>query len=229
MAKSSKPDLICFHGALGCAQQLESVLKPFSEHANLHTFDFPGHGALTSDEISMENCVAAAHSYILKNKLAGAPIFGFSMGGYVALILAQRYPELVGHVITLGTKWDWNPRITSEEVKKLDADVIQEKVPKYAKTLQSWHGQSWKQVLNQTKTLMQGLSEKPYFDDDIYQSIQHPVLFCRAVKDDLVTREETIHAAWMLPNGQFAQVLESKHPIEKVNMDVLWKLISYVV
>jgi pimeloyl-ACP methyl ester carboxylesterase len=229
MAVSDKSNLICLHGALGSARQLEAALKPFSKHANVHFFDFPGHGMLAANQLTIDNCVSTAHEYLLKNNLAGSTLFGFSMGGYVALMLAQRYPELVGQVITLGTKWDWNPRVAESEIKKLEPDVVLEKVPRYAEALQNWHGDGWKKVMAQTAELMQDLSEHPHFNDDVYQTIQHPVLLCRAVHDDFVTREETIHAAWMLPNGEFAQVLDSKHPIEKVNMEVLWKLISSVV
>lgn len=224
MEKSDKPNLICLHGALGCATQIEAALEPLTEHANLHTFDFPGHGTRTDETITIDACVAAARDFILQNNLAGTPIFGYSMGGYVGLLLAKRYPELTGQVITLGTKLDWNTRIAESEAAKLDPDTTLEKVPKYAARLQEWHGDAWKNVLRQTAELMQDLGENPRFDDDVYQTIQHPVLFCRSEQDDLVTREETIHAAWMLPNGEFAQVPQSHHPLEKTNISTLWKI-----
>ena len=73
---------------------------------------------------------------------------------------------------------------------------------------------------------MQYLGANPHFSDDVYQTIQHPVLLCLADADTMVTREETIHAAWMLPNGEFAEIANSGHPVEKVHLEGLARILS---
>ena len=48
---------------------------------------------------------------------------GHSMGGYVALKLALKRPELVDRIITLGTKFNWTPEVAAKEVKMLNPDT----------------------------------------------------------------------------------------------------------
>jgi pimeloyl-ACP methyl ester carboxylesterase len=229
METSNKHTLLCLHGALGSAAQMQAPLSPLAEKANLLFFDFPGHGERSAEPLNLEACVAATRDYMLKNHLAGTAIFGYSMGGYVALLLAKHYPELVGQIITLGTKLNWNPHDAAAEVQKLNPEIILEKVPKYAATLQQLHGENWKKVLAKTADVMLDLGANPRLTDDVYQTIQHPVLLCLADGDTMVTREETIHAAWLLPNGEFAEIPNSGHAIEKVNVGELGVVVIRIV
>ena len=219
-----KPTLLCLHGALGSAAQLRAGLSPLAEKANLLFFDFPGHGERSAEPLNIDACVAATREFILQNQLAGTTIFGYSMGGYVALLLAKQHPELVGQIITLGTKLNWNPHNAAAETQKLNPEIIEQKVPKYAAALQQWHGEKWKNVLADTAELMLDLGNNPRLTDDVYQTIQHPVLLCLADGDTMVTREETIHATYLLPNAEFAEVPNSGHPIEKADLGELGRL-----
>lgn len=223
MEESEKPTLLCLHGALGSAAQLLAALSPLAEKANLLFFDFPGHGERSAETLNIAACVAATREFILQNQLAGTTIFGYSMGGYVALLLAKQHPELVGQIITLGTKLNWNPH--DAEVQKLNPEIILEKVPKYAAALQQQHSENWKKVLAETADLMLDLGANPRLTDTICQTIQHTVLLCLADGDTMVTREETIHATYLLPNAEFAEIPNSGHPIERVDMGELGRLI----
>ncbi len=229
MEKSNKKNLVCLHGALGCAAQLEQTLAPLKSFYNLYFLDFPGHGKKANQIVSLEACVAATRNFIREQKLMGTSIFGYSMGGYVALLLAKQNPELVGKIITLGTKLEWNPEIAAAEVKKLNPVLIQEKVPHYAKMLKKWHGNAWKNVLVQTALFMQDLGRKPLLNADVYQSILHPVLVLLAENDNMVSKEETQFAAQMLPFATFQEVAHSAHPIEKVDVEKLQKAIACFV
>ena len=44
-----------------------------------------------------------------------ADIFGYSMGGYVALHAARRHPERIGSIMTLGTKFAWDTPTAEKE------------------------------------------------------------------------------------------------------------------
>jgi pimeloyl-ACP methyl ester carboxylesterase len=224
MEQSEKPTLLCLHGALGSARQLQTAMQPLMAHADLLFFDFPGHGSQASEALTIDACVDALRDYIQNNHLAGIPVFGYSMGGYAALLLAAKNPELIGPIVTLGTKLAWNAHFAAEERKKLNPAVLAQKVPKYAEALAAWHGTSWQEVVLGTAQLMADLGDKPRLNDEQYQKLQHPVMLCLATEDAMVTREETIHAAWMLPQGEFAEIANSAHPIEKVDLTNLWEV-----
>ncbi len=226
--KSEKPKLLCLHGALGSAAQLHLALHPLAEDYDLYFFDFPGHGERTNDELTIDACVQATRDYMHREKLAGTTIFGYSMGGYVALLLAKKYPEMVGQIITLGTKLEWNPETAANEVRMLNPQKMQEKVPHYKAYLEKWHGQDWANVVEQTANLMIDLGNCQPLNTDVYQTILHPVLLCLAEEDNMVSEAETRHAANMLPFGAFQNIEASKHPIEKVNMEALSRVLFFL-
>ena len=105
-----KPNLILLHGALGCADELATLKAILSEQFNIHSFDFDGHGTNTSNlDFSIDLFSENLNCFIEEHDLAPCHVFGYSMGGYVALKLASTDPEKIGKIVTLGTKFDWTP------------------------------------------------------------------------------------------------------------------------
>jgi len=94
------------------------------------------------------------HEFILKNKLEKTSVFGYSMGAYVALYLSSQHPEILGNIITLGTKFSWSPEIAEKEIKMLDPEIIKEKVPKFALSLEKRHSDNWIILLNKTAEMI---------------------------------------------------------------------------
>ncbi len=80
------------------------------------------------------------------------------MGGYVGLNLAKEYPELVGRIVTLGTKFAWTKEVAEKEIKMLNPEKIAEKIPAFADRLKSIHtNNNWKEVVRKTARMMYGL------------------------------------------------------------------------
>ncbi|MBK7855574.1 MAG: hypothetical protein IPJ79_12335 [Bacteroidetes bacterium] len=63
----------------------------------------------------------------MANNIGAANIFGYSMGGYVALWLARFKPHLVQFVFTLATKLNWNEETSAKENRMLNANKMEEK------------------------------------------------------------------------------------------------------
>lgn len=226
MAQPNLPNLICLHGALGAASQLESALQPLHAHAQLHFLDFPGHGSKSHETLSIDACLEALRQFVRENNLAKTPIFGYSMGGYVALLFAVQNPDLCGPIITLGTKLNWNTHFANVEIQKLKPEIITQKVPKYAALLQKWHRSNWPQVVKNTAELMRNLGENPRLHLEDFEQLQPRIAFCIAANDNMVTREETIQAAWLAPKGEFAEIPNSQHPIEKTDLKKLETIVQ---
>ena len=226
MGKYKKPKLLCLHGALGSAAQLQLALSPLADSYEIICFDFPGYGKLTDKSLTVNSCITATKNFILQNKLAGTTVLGYSMGGYIALLMARKYPELMGQIITLGTKLQWNLAIAEKEIKNLNPIKMRDKIPAYVAYLKKWHGDEWSTAVIQTAELIRSIGTVPLLYSDMYQSILHPVLLCLAEKDNLVTEEETLYAAHLLPFGDFASIPNSEHPIEKVDLQALNSAIS---
>ncbi|MFB0925641.1 MAG: alpha/beta hydrolase, partial [Vicingaceae bacterium] len=119
-------NLLLLHGAIGAKDQLEPLKKILSKKFNVYSFSFSGHGCFGSfQEFNIKQFTEDTLSFISTNNLKEVFIFGYSMGGYVALNLAKEHPDKVAQIITLGTKFKWNPEIAAKEVKMLNVAIIE--------------------------------------------------------------------------------------------------------
>src|SRR5689334_13100853 len=112
--------ILILHGALGSASQLEPVKSMMESNGmRVHLLSFSGHGGISFQKnFGIEQFADDTLHYIKSYQLKQVNIFGYSMGGYVALWLAKQYPDVVGKIVTLGTKFDWSVESAAKEVKK---------------------------------------------------------------------------------------------------------------
>lgn len=210
--------LLHLHGAIGAGKQFQPLVHEMHDFVN-YSFDFEGHGAAqpTSRPFRIENFAENLSSIILHHNLAPARIVGYSMGGYVALWLAAHEPELIHSIITLGTKFEWSRESAEREVKFLNTETIQQKVPAFAQELQERHATSgWTTVLEKTKEMMLDLGENPRITPDVFAKVICPVRVGVGDRDTMVTLQETVHAFTALPNSELYVLPGTQHPLEKV-------------
>lgn len=214
-------DLVLLHGALGSKVQLEELKTLLQTHFTVHTLNFQGHGDLVSDEpFSIRLFVENVLDYLNKNDIQTCAIFGYSMGGYVALKLAQEHPARVDRIVTLATKFAWSPEIAAKETALLNPAKIEEKVPKFAAALAQLHT-DWKTVMLQTAGCMTDLGNQPSLAETDFHEITIPVSLLLGSEDNMVTREETQAVAQHLPDAYVELIDGWQHPIERINKDEL--------
>jgi pimeloyl-ACP methyl ester carboxylesterase len=213
-------DLVLLHGAIGAAPQLKPLTELLAGQFSVHTLNFEGHGGRAIDgDYSINRFVANLIAYLDENKLEKISVFGYSMGGYVALKAAALHPGRIEAIITLGTKFQWNPETASNEVRMLNPEKIEEKVPKFAQQLNNLHAPlDWKEVLKGTAQMMVDLGNGSGLTDVEIASIQIPVLIGIGEKDQMVSIEESKRVADLLPNGKMMVFENFQHPIEKVDL-----------
>ncbi|MBI3518137.1 MAG: alpha/beta fold hydrolase [Bacteroidetes bacterium] len=220
-------DIILLHGAIGAKDQLEPLAKELQQQGfQVHTLNFSGHGQTPfADNFSIEQFATELEQFIKANHLNKPTVFGYSMGGYVALYLAHQQPNVLGTIITLGTKFEWSPEIAQKEAKMLDAKTIIEKVPKFAEALKQRHGRDWEVLLQKTAEMMISLGNKNTLSLNDYTTIENKVLIGLADKDTMVTLEETTAVYKQLKNGAMYMLPDTKHPIETVDVELLSQII----
>jgi pimeloyl-ACP methyl ester carboxylesterase len=215
--------LLLLHGALGSKDQFANLASGLNEHYIVHLLNFSGHGGVPMPEkFSIEIFANDVLKYLEENKISKINIFGYSMGGYVALYLAKHYPEKIEKIFTLGTKFHWSPEIAAKETKMLDAGKITEKIPAFAEALSKRHGPlNWKLVLNKTAEMMNELGNKNILSLPDYKGIENTVQIGIGDNDTMVTLEETLDAYRKLKTAFFIVMPNTQHPIEKVNPERL--------
>ena len=211
--------LLLLHGAIGAKDQFEPLLQQVKDDFIVHTLDFSGHGGTAfSENFTIPQFAGEVVAYLQQNLVPQVNIFGFSMGGYVAMYLAKNYPSAVKRIITLATKFYWNNEIAQKEAKMLNTEVISEKLPHFAKQMERRHfPNDWKLVLEKTMQMLIQLGTNNVLMLKDYAVITQPCLLLLGDKDNMVTMEETIAVAHTLPTGEFKLLPDTSHPIEKVN------------
>ncbi len=213
--------LVLLHGALGSGAQLEPIKTEVEKRTSrpVYIFNFPGHGGeeVPTSGFAMEQLADQFGAWLSQNNIMGADIFGYSMGGYVALLTVRKFPERIRHILTLGTKFDWSVEGAKNEVRHLNPDLIAIKIPKYAAHLESLHGDQWKRVLEATARLMTRLGAKPLITTEQLQLIQHPVVICRGGSDKMVSREESEKVALDLLDAEYREIPDWPHPLERLS------------
>lgn len=212
--------IVLLHGAIGAADQLQALAARLQGHQHeVYSFSFSGHGRtpFSHECFGIDAFADELRHFIAAQQLARPHVFGYSMGGYVALYAASQYPDLLGRIATLGTKFHWTPEIAQKESRMLDADAIIAKVPAFAKTLETRHGDDWKTLLTKTADMMSRLGPAPLQ----LSVLDHKVMLGLADADHTVTIDET-HAAYrQLKQGSMYMLPNSKHPIETVDVALL--------
>ena len=219
--------ILLLHGALGSKTQLEP-LKYLLEKKDrsVYLMNFSGHsGVPFLQTFGIDVFADDVLSNLDKNSLQKVDIFGYSMGGYVALWFAHLHPDRVGKIVTLGTKFDWDIISAEKETKKLNPAKIEEKVPAFARILQSRHAPNdWKELLAKTSQMMKGLGEKPLLTQEIFTSVKNDIHILLGDQDDMADKEFSIAVSQMLPHADFNLLPSTPHPIEKVDLTHITRL-----
>ena len=223
-----KQNILLLHGALGTKEQFQGLIQELENEFNVHSFDFEGHGANASTNgFSMDLFADNVVEYLKANKIGKINIFGYSMGGYVGLNVARKNPELVDKIVTLGTKFGWTKEVAEKEIRMLNPDKIEEKVPKFAAKLASIHtANNWKEVVRKTADMMYGLGTGKKMTNEELSKITHETLIGLGSLDRMVSQEESLESVKALPNANFQVIEGFPHLIEKIDSEKLASVIT---
>ncbi len=221
--------LLLLHGALGCSSTMQALAHSLSAHIPCRLIDFPCHGSNTQS--LQEHSIQAYAEYLITHIIDHYPgqklnVFGYSMGGYVALYAALQRPELFGRIITLASKMHWSTAYYEDQEKMLEPDLLENKVPHYAQYLDKLHTAChWKDLMYHTRQLMAQLGSCPLLNQHTMKQIQVPVCMGVGDRDQMVSIAETEEYYRYLRQGSMYVLPSTIHPVEKVNHALLVPII----
>lgn len=221
--------LLLLHGAIGAKDQLQPLADALSAQYKVDTLNFSGHGGepFADEPFSIALFANEVLAWLEDNRLHSVNIFGYSMGGYVGMYLAKHFPDKVEKLITLATKFLWNPAIAAKEAAMLDAATIERKVPAFAEQLQQRHAPNdWVALLEHTKALLTQLGENNTLTTEDYAAVATPCLLLLGDRDKMVTKEETMQVYQQLPKTQLGILPATPHQLERADPLLLSYLIN---
>ena len=214
-------NLILLHGALGAAKEFDPLVSVLQDDFKVYRFDFYGHGDNTDAQpFSMPVFADQLATFIEKHGLEKPQIFGYSMGGYVAYTLATTRPQLLGDIMSLGTKLKWDAVTAKVETGKLNPDKIMEKVPAFGEYLNSIH-KDWKQNMAKTAELMNHLGNGQALTFEDFSKIPNQCYIGLGELDEMVSCAETLDVDAALKNSTYYKLQKSRHPLPQLDMQLL--------
>jgi pimeloyl-ACP methyl ester carboxylesterase len=217
----AKPAVILLHGALGNAAQVAPLAPLLSDHLDVHSLDFAGHGAaaLPGARFTMDRFADDVAAYMQAHALGPVYLFGYSMGGYVACTLALRDPAPVRGIFTLGTKFYWDPETAARDAGRMDPQKIAAKVPQFAATLAARHpALGWETVLGHTRALLESLGISGGLRPAAVAGLDLPVRVCLGDRDTTTTLTESAEMARAFPQGELEVLPNTPHELERVRL-----------
>ncbi len=220
-------NIIFLHGALGSAAQFDALQAQMPENQDDFALNFPGHGGVPANEpFSMRLFANAVLKFLDEKNIAQTDIFGYSMGGYVALWLAWKHPERVRSVTTYGTKLDWNPEVAAGMGRMFDPEKIEAKAPQLAESLSKIHGSEyWKPLCQSTAKFLHDLGNGLGLTSNAFGEIRCPVTIGWGDLDNVVTEAESRQTAEAIPQGRLEILAGGKHLIEQVDAGQLARFV----
>lgn len=216
-----KQPLLLLHGALGAAAQLQPLAELLAADFEVHTFSFPGHGGqpLDAARFTMTHFAAEVSYYLASHGLDSVHVFGYSMGGYAALLSAATDPGRIRSLTTLGTKFDWSPETAEAETRMLNPEKMQAKIPGYVAYLQSTHAPTeWHAVVDATAAMLRELGETPVLNELNLSQLNIPVQILVGELDTTADVEASRQFATYLPEATFEVFPNTPHPLEKTDL-----------
>lgn len=218
-------NLLLLHGALGSSRQLLTL----QERIGGVSIDLSGHGGreIPGGGLTFDQFIDDIDRAFAEHKWKSAHLFGYSMGGYAALLYAAKHPERVESVVTVGTKFLWTEEGLQKELSKLDPDAMLAKVPTFAQALADVHGKDrWRDVVTAIAASMSELAAAPLLTPEVCSRIQCKVLLCVGDGDTTAVPHDTRIFASGLLHANVHLLGNTKHPFETIDLDVLEKVLE---
>jgi pimeloyl-ACP methyl ester carboxylesterase len=110
--------LVVLHGAYMDIPSMGAIIPKLAETHRVYALEFQGHGRTTDIDrpITYPNLADDVAAFMDAAGLEKADVFGYSMGGQAALMLAIRHPEKVNRLVAASVSYDlrgWQPEFTA--------------------------------------------------------------------------------------------------------------------
>ena len=221
--------LLLLHGALGSPVTLEPLAGLLDADFKVKMMAFAGHGGrlVQPGTFTLPHFADEVLEFLAECESAPAHVFGYSMGGYAALLAASREPARFASITTLGTKLDWSVESAAAETRLLDPEKMQAKVPTFAEQLRQRHAPTdWTAVVHATAALMTAAGANPPLGAAALAAIRVPVQVLVGEADHTANTAAEAALAAGLPNGRYEVLPATPHSLERVDLALLSKKIG---
>ncbi|MCP5098619.1 MAG: alpha/beta hydrolase [Chloroflexi bacterium] len=216
-----KPNLLLLPGLLGTIQgQWRQFLKPLSESYRVILVDLRGHGRSenNADTLNAEQMMNDLFGVIDSLNVQSCHVAGYSIGGYLGLMMALNQSRRIETLLMHATKFYWAEDAVTKMQAQLNPDFIAEKVPAYANSLMKEHGaRQWRDLVRQASELVHSLSKNGLTERTV-ANIQCPTIISVGDSDEMVPLPEAYRLSKKMPHAGLIVLPGVRHPFPTVKL-----------
>lgn len=210
--------LLLLPGLLGAiTSQWREFVEPLAEGYRVVLMDLRGHGRSGNEETGLrpERLLKDVIGLLDALGVATVHVAGYSLGGYLGLMLSLNQPRRVATLLMHATKFYWTEEAVAKMRAQLDPDTMVEKVPAYADQLAQEHGSRWRALVRESADLVAVLREEGV-TEGMASRVQIPVLVSVGDRDELVPLPEALRLSRVFPDGELLVLPGTRHPFASV-------------
>jgi methylmalonyl-CoA epimerase len=201
------PPLVVLHGALGhSGGETAPLVRRWQRRFRVYALDFMAHGAsdaFADRPLSVEGFVANVLALLDAAGLSRAAVFGYSMGGGVALHAAARHPGRFARLAVQAAYVQWQP----DEVARLAAasDVLRSAPdgPWHRTMAEAHRDGRWPALARRMRAFTAALPDQA-LSDEALAALPHPTLVSCGDRDLPFLLRHAFHLRETLPNAALA-------------------------
>ena len=217
------PPLVVLHGALGSTDlETDRLIRLWEKTFRVQALDFAGHGRSAplptppGGPPTWETYTADAVA-LLDSLDRPAHVFGFSMGGAVALAAALARPEAVARLAVHGVNVQWDAAEVEAMVGPMDVGRMRQDHPFWARRLEETHGAGWQALVADLVAFTRGLPDAHLPDADLAR-IACPTLVSHGDADRFFDVRHAVGLWRAVPDARLQVIPGLDHPIQGVDV-----------
>ena len=214
----SGPDMIVLHGRNYSREMMQDVVDHYKDSFHVITYDALGHGQSSKPESFTLTDQSDVLTAIVEQLRLQKPVaIGFSMGSYIALLTAERHPELFSRIVLIGTR---GQNETSSTTKIFAPQTTLEQIMAFDKRVAS----PVKLTDEERERIGHSVEDFDLIADA--PSATLPALVLTGHYDGLNTPAEGRRVAEALPDAQFHEIADAGHIAFFENPDKVFSLMD---
>ncbi len=214
----SAPPLVVLHAALGSTEmETRRLTRLWEKDFRVYALDFMAHGksdAFEDDELTMERFAENVIALLDGQAIEKAHLFGFSLGGSVALHAASRHPTRFDRLAIHAHNVRWDRRELRLMVGTLQS-ALDEQDSYWSRRLAKTHGANWQLLVRRMIAFTEALPNRQFPVGDL-AAIAHPTLVSTGDRDRFFGLRHALMLHSTLPHASLAVLPGVDHPIQTV-------------
>lgn len=204
------------HGARGAAVLLQPLAQAVSPGHRIHLLNLAGHGGRPLPErYSLALLGADVLAQMDAFGLHRVRLFGYSLGGTLALWLACHHPDRIEGWCVLAPKLRFDARTVAHFTHLASLDRIERPGSPQPALLERLHrGQDWRAQATRLADMYRRFGERAELEESALRALRTPGWLISASEDPLLPWPEFLELHRLLPGSHAFSFSGSAHPLE---------------